>query len=107
GFDITNYVLIEYGQPLHEFDNDLIGSKEIVVRRAQSDEVIKTLDGKELVMNDNHILITNGTDPVAIAGVMGVANSEVNENTTTILLEAAYFDRTLIRNAVSHTGLCS
>lgn len=105
--DITNYVLIEYGQPLHAFDYDLIGSKEIVVRRAQSDEVIKTLDGKERVMNDNHMLITNGTDPVAIAGVMGGADSEVNENTTTILLEAAYFDRTLIRNAVSHTGLRS
>lgn len=105
--DITNYVLIEYGQPLHAFDYDLIGSKEIVVRRAENDEVIKTLDGKERVMNEEHMLITNGKEPLAIAGVMGGADSEVNDETTTILLEAAYFDRNVIRKTVNHTGLRS
>ncbi len=105
--DITNYVLIEYGQPLHAFDYDLLGSKEIVVRRAENDEVINTLDGKDRVMNEEHMLITNGKDPIAIAGVMGGANSEVNDETTTILLEAAYFDRNAIRKAVNHTGLRS
>lgn len=105
--DITNYVLIEYGQPLHAFDYDLIGSKEIVVRRANQDEVIKTLDGKERLMTEDHVLITNGKEPLAIAGVMGGANSEVSEETTTILLEAAYFDRDAVRKAVNHTGLRS
>lgn len=105
--DITNYVLLEFGQPLHAFDYDLLGSKEIVVRRAENDEVIKTLDGKERVMNEEHMLITNGKDPVAIAGVMGGADSEVNEKTTTIILEAAFFDRNAIRKAVNHTGLRS
>src|SRR5699024_6603928 len=103
--DITNYVLLEYGQPLHAFDYDLIGSKEIVVRRAEKDEVIKTLDGKERVMNQEHMLITNGKTPLAIAGVMGGADSEVSDETTTILLEAAYFDRNVVRKAVNHTGL--
>lgn len=105
--DITNYVLIEYGQPLHAFDYDLLGSKEIIVRRAEDDEVIKTLDGKTRTLNMEHMVITNGKEPVAIAGVMGGADSEVNDETTTILLEAAYFDRNLIRNAVNHTGLRS
>ena len=105
--DITNYVLLEYGQPLHAFDYDLIGSKEIVVRRAEKDEVIKTLDGKERVMNQEHMLITNGKTPLAIAGVMGGADSEVSDETTTILLEAAYFDRNVVRKAVNHTGLRS
>ncbi len=105
--DITNYVLIEYGQPLHAFDYDLIGSKEIVVRRAENGEVIKTLDGKERTMNEDHMLITNGKVPLAIAGVMGGADSEVTDETKTILLEAAYFDRNVVRKAVNHTGLRS
>lgn len=105
--DITNYVLIELGQPLHAFDYDLLGSKEILVRSAKDDELIKTLDGKERQLTKDNVVITNGVEPIAIAGVMGGANTEVNNETTTVLLEAAYFNPQSVRKAVNHTGLRS
>src|SRR5690625_2769713 len=105
--DITNYVLLEYGQPLHSFDYDRLGTKEIVVRAAKEGEKIITLDDKERSLTSEHILITNGKEPIAIAGVMGGANTEVYEGTTTVLIEAAYFNPLSVRKASQHTGLRS
>ena len=105
--DITNYVLIEYGQPLHAFDYDRLGSKEILVRRAKDGEEIETLDGTKRTLKADHLVITNGTTPVALAGVMGGANSEVSETTTNILLEAAYFKGSTIRKSSKDNGLRS
>ncbi len=105
--DITNYVLLEYGQPLHAFDYDRFGSQEVVVRRASEGETIKTLDEEERTLSSDHLVITNGNEPVAIAGVMGGADSEVHEGTTNILLEAAYFDPQTVRKASKDHGLRS
>ncbi len=89
--DITNYVMLEYGEPLHSFDYASIGDKKIIVRRAAKGEKIYTLDGVERALTENMLVIADIDWPVAIAGVMGGANSEVTENTTSILLEAASF----------------
>ncbi|TWI57020.1 phenylalanine--tRNA ligase subunit beta [Halalkalibacter nanhaiisediminis] len=105
--DVTNYVLLEYGQPLHAFDYDRFGSKEVVVRRAKDQEKIVTLDDQERILTSDHLVITNGKEPVAIAGVMGGATSEVQADTTTILLEAAYFHPVTIRRASRDLGLRS
>ncbi|MGG3798345.1 phenylalanine--tRNA ligase subunit beta [Metabacillus fastidiosus] len=105
--DITNYVLIEYGQPLHAFDYDRLGSKEILVRRAANGEKITTLDDKERTLTENHLVITNGKEPVALAGVMGGTNSEVQADTTTVLLESALFEGQRIRTASKDHGLRS
>lgn len=105
--DITNYVLLEYGQPLHAFDFDLFNSNEILVRRAKQDEKLITLDDKERSLNDTQLVITNGKEPVALAGVMGGATTEVNESTKRVLLEAAYFEGASIRSTVKATGLRS
>ncbi len=94
--DITNYVMLEYGQPLHAFDYDKIRGKKIIVRRATNSETIVTLDGVERVVSDDMLVIADKEGAVAIAGVMGGANSEVTEQTTSILLEAANFDPTSI-----------
>ncbi len=105
--DITNYVLLEYGQPLHAFDYNLLNSGKIVVRRAEQNEKLITLDKEERNLSDDHLVITDGKDPVAMAGVMGGASTEINNETTTVLLEAAYFSPTSIRKAVKDTGLRS
>lgn len=105
--DITNYVLLEYGQPLHAFDYDRLQSKEILVRRANDREQMITLDDQKRELTSEHLVITNGQEPVALAGVMGGANSEVREDTTTILLESAYFDSKRIRKASKDHGLRS
>jgi phenylalanyl-tRNA synthetase beta chain len=105
--DITNYILLEYGQPLHAFDYDRLGSKEILVRRAHNGEKFVTLDDVERTLTSDHLVITNGTEPVALAGVMGGANSEVTSDTTTVLLEAAYFTGGTVRKASKDHGLRS
>lgn len=105
--DITNYVLLEYGQPLHAFDFDQFGSNEIIVRRAKENEKIQTLDDQERTLKTDHLVITNGTTPTALAGVMGGANAEVTDETTTVLLEAAYFDPKVVRIASKDHGLRS
>lgn len=105
--DITNYILMEYGQPLHAFDYDRLGSKEIVVRRAHQGENITTLDDAKRTLTTDHLVITNGKEPVALAGVMGGANSEVETTTTTVLLESAYFVGAPIRKASKDHGLRS
>jgi phenylalanyl-tRNA synthetase beta chain len=105
--DITNYILLEYGQPLHAFDYDRFGSKEILVRRAKEGEKFTTLDDVERSLTADHLVITNGTEPVALAGVMGGANSEVTSDTTTVLLEAALFNGLTVRKASKDHGLRS
>lgn len=105
--DITNYILLEYGQPLHAFDYDSLRTGEIVVRYAKDGEKIVTLDDQERTLKDHHLVITNGEEPVAIAGVMGGANSEVTEKTTTVVLEAAYFNGLSVRRTSKDLGLRS
>ena len=94
--DISNYVMLEFGQPLHFFDKDKLGDK-IVVRDAKDNEEIVTLDGKTRVLNSDDIVITDGKKPVCIAGVMGGENTEVDENTKNILIESAIFNPVSIR----------
>jgi phenylalanyl-tRNA synthetase beta chain len=105
--DITNYVLLEYGQPLHAFDYNRLGSKEILIRRAAEGEHIQTLDDQDRQLKDTHLVITNGKDPIAVAGVMGGATSEVQSDTTNVLLEAAYFASGRVRTASKDLGLRS
>ncbi|KGX93412.1 phenylalanyl-tRNA synthase subunit beta [Pontibacillus halophilus JSM 076056 = DSM 19796] len=105
--DITNFVLMEYGQPLHAFDYDRFGSKEVVVRFAKDGETLTTLDDEERTLSSNQLVITNGNQPVALAGVMGGADSEVQDDTTTVLLEAAYFSPIAVREASKDHGLRS
>ncbi len=105
--DITNFVLMEYGQPLHAFDYDRIGSKEIVIRNAVDNEKIVTLDEVERTLSSSQMVITNGRAPLAIAGVMGGADSAVTSATTTVVLESAYFDAESIRQASKQHGIRS
>ena len=104
--DISNYVMLEYGQPLHFFDKNKLGDN-IVVRMAKDNEFIKTLDGKDRVLTNNDIVITDGKVPVAIAGVMGALNTDVDSNTKDILIESAIFDSYNIRNTSSKLNLRS
>jgi phenylalanyl-tRNA synthetase beta chain len=90
--DVTNYVMLELGQPLHAFDYELIKDKKIIVRRATEGEMLVSLDGVERKLSRNMLVIADVERAVAIAGVMGGANSEVTDNTTSILLEAANFN---------------
>jgi phenylalanyl-tRNA synthetase beta chain len=94
--DISNYIMLEYGQPLHFFDKDKLGDK-IKVRMAGDNETIVTLDKKERVLTSEDIVITDGTKPVCIAGVMGGENTEVDENTKNILIESAIFNSYNVR----------
>lgn len=105
--DITNYILLLFGQPLHAFDYDKLGSKEILVRRAKEDEKFMTLDGEERVLSTDNIVITNGQVPVALAGVMGGLDSEIVETTTTVALESAMFDPVSIRKTSQKFNLRS
>lgn len=104
--DISNYVMLEFGQPLHFFDKDKLGDK-IVVKDAKDNEIITTLDNKERTLNKNDIVITDGKQSVCIAGVMGGLNTEVDNNTKNILIEAAIFDAVSIRNTANHLNLKS
>ena len=104
--DISNYVMLEYGQPMHFFDKDKLGER-IVVRDAHEEEKITTLDEKERVLKASDIVITDGEKSVCIAGVMGGLNTEVDENTKTILIESAIFDATSIRYTAGHLNLRS
>lgn len=105
--DITNYVLMEYGQPLHAFDYDRIGTGEIVVRHAEEGEKITTLDDTERTLKAHNLVITNGKEPIALAGVMGGANSEVHDGTTTVVIESAYFAPSSVRTTSKEVGLRS
>ena len=105
--DITNYVMIEYGQPLHAFDFGKFNSGQIIVRKANKNETIKTLDDQVRKLEDYDIVITDGKKPVALGGVMGGSETEVGETTTKILLEAAYFDPVSVRKTSKRLDLKS
>jgi phenylalanyl-tRNA synthetase beta chain len=105
--DITNYVMLEYGQPLHSFDYDKLRKKQIIVRRAQAGESFITLDDVERKLTSEMLTIADGESTVAIAGVMGGLNSEVTETTTSILLEAASFKATSVHYTSRFLGLTS
>ena len=103
--DITNYVMEEYGQPMHAYDLDHIEGKEIVVRRAAKGEKFVTLDGQEREMDDSVLMICDGKKPVGIAGIMGGENSMITDEVHTVLFEAACFNGTNIRLTSKKIGL--
>lgn len=103
--DITNYVMEEYGQPMHAYDLDTIEDKEIVVRRAAKGEQFVTLDGQERTLDDSVLMICDGRKAIGIAGIMGGENSMITDNVKTMLFEAACFDGTNIRLSGRKIGL--
>lgn len=103
--DITNYVMEEYGQPMHAYDLETIAGKEIVVKRAQKGERFVTLDGQERSMDEDVLMICDGEKAVGIAGIMGGENSMITDNVSTMLFEAACFDGTNIRLSSKRVGL--
>lgn len=103
--DITNYVMEEYGQPMHAYDLDTIEGREIVVRRAKAGEKFVTLDGQEREMDDQVLMICDGKKAVGIAGIMGGENSMITDNVHTVLFEAACFNGTNIRLSSKRIGL--
>lgn len=103
--DITNYVMEEYGQPMHAYDLENIEGKEIIVRRGESGDKFVTLDGQERPIDDTILMICDGKKPVGIAGIMGGENSMITDSVTTLLFEAACFDGTNIRRSSKKVGL--
>ena len=105
--DVTNYVMLEMGQPLHAFDFDRLEDRRIMVRTSVPGQTFTTLDGMVRSMPEGALMICDGKKPVALAGIMGGLNSEVQPETTNILLESAYFDPMGIRRTSKHLGLSS
>lgn len=103
--DATNYVMLELGQPLHAFDYEKISLTKIVVRRAKKDEKLVLLDDSEIKLSENDLLITNGENPLALAGVMGGKDSGISKNTKTIVIEAANFNAVNVRKTRTRLGL--
>ena len=103
--DITNYVLMELGQPLHAFDYHRLADRKIVVKRAENGQIFTTLDEQSREMDDQTLMICDGRGPVALAGIMGGLDSEITENSTTVLIESAYFNPTVIRRASKRLSL--
>ena len=103
--DITNYVMEEYGQPMHAYDLDTIAGREIVVRRAEDGEKFVTLDGQEREMDSSVLMICDGEKSIGVAGVMGGENSMITDNVKTMLFEAACFNGTNIRKSAKKIGL--
>ena len=103
--DITNYVLMEFGHPLHAFDFDRLAGGKIIVRRAHEGEIFKTLDGQERLLNESDLTIRDGERAVALAGIMGGENSEISDSSTNILLESAYFNPSSTRRTSKRLGL--
>ena len=102
--DITNFILKELGQPMHAFDYSYLEGEEIVVRRANDGEKIVTLDEKEFELNSNNLVICDGKKAVALAGIMGGLNSEINDGTTEVMFESAKFARDNIRKSSRALG---
>ena len=103
--DVTNYIMMEYGQPLHAFDFDLLEQGRIVVRRAQTGEEFVTLDGVKRILDGEMLMICDGVKPAAIAGVMGGLHSEIKDDTRVVLLESAYFSPPSNRRTSKLLGL--
>jgi phenylalanyl-tRNA synthetase beta chain len=105
--DITNFVMMEMGQPLHAFDFDEVAKGTIIIKRAGSDTKFTTLDSKEHTLEADMLMICDGERPVALAGVMGGENSEISDSTTRVLIESAYFNPISIRKTAKKTGIAS
>ncbi len=105
--DVTNFVMMEMGQPLHAFDVDRLAGERIVVRLAGAGEPFTTLDGKERILDEHMLMICDGEKPVAVGGVMGGLNSEIEETTARVLIESAYFDPASIRKTAKKLGLAT
>lgn len=105
--DITNFVMMEYGQPLHAFDWDLLTGNKIVIRRAKKGEPFASLDGTELKLESDALVIADSDRPVALAGIMGGTNSQVSETTSHVVLESACFDPATVRKGSKKYGLRS
>lgn len=105
--DITNYVMLEMGQPLHAFDYTRLAGGRIVVRTAQAGEILVTLDGEERVLSEDMLMICDAEKPVCVAGVMGGENSEVTDSTNTIVLESANFNAVSVRRTSKALGISS
>ena len=103
--DVTNYIMYETGQPLHAFDLDLLSGKKIIVKSSEEEQNFLTLDSKERKISKGTLLICDSEKPVAIAGVMGGENSEINSNTKNILIESAHFNSQSIRKTAKSLGL--
>ena len=103
--DITNYVMLEYGQPMHAFDYACLKGKKIIVRRANEGELLKTLDGNDRKLSTDMLVIADEGDPTGVAGVMGGFESEITEKTTTIVFESANFNGTSIRRTSTALGM--
>jgi phenylalanyl-tRNA synthetase beta chain len=103
--DVTNYVLLELGHPMHAFDLTKVGGAQIRVRTAKSGEMLRTLDGRERELDSDILIIADAERPVAIAGIMGGADSEVGDSTTAIVLESAYFNPQSVRRTSKRLGL--
>lgn len=103
--DITNYVMLEYGQPMHAFDYSCLNGSSIVVRRARQGEIFRSLDDQEHTLSDDMLVIADSDRAVALAGVMGGANSEIQENTTTVVFESACFNGASVRVTAKKNGM--
>jgi phenylalanyl-tRNA synthetase beta chain len=103
--DITNYVLLELGQPMHAFDHALLGGSQIRVRTARPGEALRTLDGEQRALSPEMLVIADATEPIAIAGVKGGAKSEITAATTTIVFESAHFNPLSVRRTSKALGL--
>jgi phenylalanyl-tRNA synthetase beta chain len=103
--DITNYVMLEYGQPMHAFDMRNLKGRKIIVRRAENGEIMRTLDGQDRKLDETMLVIADAERPVAVAGVMGGENSEITDDTTTILFESANFDGISVRLTAKKLGM--
>jgi len=103
--DITNYVMEEYGQPMHAYDLDMVAGHKIVVRKAADDEIFKTLDGQERKLDSSMLMICDADKAIGIAGIMGGENSKITDNVKTMLFEAATFDGTNIRKSTKKLGM--
>lgn len=103
--DITNYVMLEYGQPMHAYDLDHVEGKKIIVRNAEKDEMLETLDEQPRTLNESMIVIADEKRAIGVAGVMGGANSEVCDNTTTVFFESACFNAAAVRKGAKALGM--
>ncbi|MGH7800968.1 MAG: phenylalanine--tRNA ligase subunit beta [Thermodesulfobacteriota bacterium] len=105
--DVTNFILLELGQPLHAFDHNLLDGRKIIVRSAKNGELIETIDGIKRTLSHDDLVICDARKPIALAGVMGGANTEISEKTRDILLESAYFNPARVRRTSKRTNLKS
>jgi phenylalanyl-tRNA synthetase beta chain len=103
--DVTNYLLLDQGQPLHAFDLDRVPGQRIVVRRAREGETLRTLDGRDRRLTAEDTLITSGEQPLALAGIMGGEDSEVRHDTTRVLIESAHFPPATVRRTMRRLGM--